>query len=637
MMLLLIGSGVALTQTLSDIRITKKKQTPEAKKPLEPVRVLPNGNDAIRLAYAHIQTVPEHLRCYTRYIFIQDSDLRSMRTTSVALQYDSRASGIIRPLPVAGPMLLVINLAYYAPRPNDLQEWTKFWEEFAFDPMFALLITRDTADFLNKHRHRWPTIRTTETRRVSLGHTRMVKHPGGRFTYPADCVHGGRSIDSLDRGNYELETLEEQYRQERIESLTDVVLGKDVDVVRFNSEGIDPSLFQKLQEETHSFAPVVEHRYFKSRFLKTIKDDKDPNKKNDDNVFKTIFGGLYYEFTGIKKSKDPNVTDQDLFFESIGIGNIKGGVTADVLFDRIRSDHAAVMTHSKVTGDIREVLSFQTPNTKDSISWGSITGDIRSKRIDIKGRQFANLLTPQRDAREGIFPKANAFLLFTMFNGVGALQDEVPFDIANDYMIPRPFHQRLDSLGCITCHSMDGKDGWQDYTNDVKDLIVKRFDIFDDRGLKHRTNSDIIDRLAGRYTAVPKKNLSRARDDFAEATLRASGPWKESKDQINVCKLVATRLHEEYGSYWWTLVDAQIALQELGLQVSDKKEAVKLFQQIITPDPKSLVKGVFLEDPRIALISGGLKVGRTDWALAYSFVLERANRSPIFRKLRSGK
>src|SRR5262249_53356829 len=151
----------------------------------------------------------------------------------------------------------------------------------------------------------------------------------------------------------------------------------------------------KLQAECHSAAPVVEGHYFMTRALSTIQDK---------GVFKTVFGGLYYRLRGIKKSTVKGASDLDLFFQELGIGNIKAGLTQEKLFNDLRSDQRIAMFRSDITGKPREVSGFHTPADREGASWGAITGDIKDGDVDIGDRSFANLLTPRRQAREAIFP-----------------------------------------------------------------------------------------------------------------------------------------------------------------------------------------------------------------------------------------
>ena len=613
-MLGLLGTGMLFSETVPDLlNPTNFPQVPKGERrvrkaapeqPIVPPSSLPIPDDAIHFAWEDIRNVNPFDHPFTRYIFIPegDKDKRYMRITSLCLNYISRASSIIRPLPIRGGLLLRIDLRWYAPKIQDLKDWIETWEELAFDPSFSLLLTKDTINFAGIDHSTIPKqrVKKIKSRRGIIG-----ENPDG------SPIFGIVTVDTWEE--------------------VPTALGQNVDVVRFNPDkAIESLTYQNLQLATRTLAPVVDHRYFKARSMNSVKGK---------GVFAKVYGGLYYEFAGIKKAKDvlgqdTKATDLDLFFENIGIGNIKGALTVDRLFDKLRSDQGMVVFRSDVTGKPRDIWSFNTPNGKEGSGWGAITGDVTDSDIDIGDRAFANLLTPRRKAREAIFPRPTGLLLFGLFNGDGARQDEVPPDIAPDHTIPNPHTKVLQAgAGCIRCHGFIGSDGWQPIKNDLTKLLSGRLDIFDDRGLRRRIQSDIIDRIAGRYTGNFSKNLRRARDDVAEATLKATGPWEGSEDQTDVARLAAQRLHDEYKWYWWNTVDAKAALADLGLKV-DPRHANKIYNAILPPELTSFRDGHFPEDPRIGAISSGLAINRSDWALSYSFAAERVRKNPVWIKLR---
>ena len=547
---------------------------------------------------------------------------------------------IYRPIPVAGGVLLRLNFRQqkWAPTAADLREWLTLWEELAFDPTFARLVTKDQLAFsdiaikdLPKRKVTRAVVRkeivtpAREREEWKLG----VDWPGGRFVFPDDS---GRVIEDLSPGKKDVRLLFKvpAVTRDVLDTIEEEVVDKNVDVIRLDPEHIDLRNLRPLQLLTGSRAPIVEHRYAKTRLLSTIKDK---------GVFKTVFGGLYYEFRGVKKAKDvlgkdTKATDLDLFFQTLGIGDIKGGESQEQLFDRLRSDQRVAVFRSGVTGKPRDVLMFQTPATKETISWGAITGDIKDAEIDIGDRAFANLLKPRRAAREALFPGANGFQIAALFNGEGALQDEVPPDVAVDSTIPPPHTRRLEAIiGCLRCHGTDGSDGWKPLTNDVKKLMARgKLDIFGDLAGK-RFNDDTIDRLVGLYQGDFSKNLRRARDDVAEVTLLATGPWKRGReDQTEVAKVAAQRLSEEYSEFNYDLVTPQTALRELGFDVP-QAHAVKVLQRLLLPDLNGAdVAGdgqlFFQEDVRLAgLLEDVSGVNRADFSLAYHGAMTRAKRT----------
>lgn len=616
---------------------------------------LQTPNDAVAQAWADLQAIPLFSRLFTRYVWIQEGQpvplKQSMRTTSLTLNYVSRASSIRMPPPVAASSghLIRVDLRMYAPRDVDIRDWLKEWEELRFDPMFALLLTKDTLEFADKavvealgvESRRLPRkkVARTITRKATVPggwreETRTIQHPGGPFTWPDDT---GRHHDDLRPGLFEVDLrfrlpdtekeIAETIEEEVPLALANIGANGAADVVRLNPAHIDPGAYAKLQLFTGSEAPVVDHRYLKARALTAIRDK---------GVFKTIFGGLYYQFRGVKKAKDvlgrdTKATDLDLFFQNLGVGNIKAGETADQLFERLRSDQRAFLLRSGVTGKPREGDVLPTEAEREGSSRGAITGDVKDEDVDLGERSFAVLLKPVRRAREAIFPGLNSMPITALFNEQGALQDEVPPDVAVDTTIPSPHTKRLQPIiSCLRCHAADGSDWWKPLPNDVKTLLGRRqLDLFGDLSQgRNAFSSDIIDRLLGLAAGDFTKHLRRARDDAAEATLRATGPWEGGEDQAGIVKLANQRLADEYQAYVYDLVTPQTALRELGLEVSDRVKAVEIFRELVPPDLRSTVEllpgaAYVPEDPRVGALRAGLSINRSDWALVYAFVADR--------------
>ena len=620
---LLIGYGMLWAYDVhKEQQAANQQQTIEQAK--SEIKSLPTPNDAIKMALADANKIDPFNRQYLRYIFIANGSQDAMKVMSLALNYISRGSVIQRPYPLANGHLLRIDLRQYAPTDKDLADWIKIWEDFAFDPSFSTLITKDQSDFAIKAVELFPSqeiIVTPESVRIRK-ENRTIVHNGGRYVYPDDS---GRVHDDIAAGTYVVdlefnEKVPAVTRRERKE-------GANADVLRFNGQHIEQSQFLQLQSMLVTAAPVVETKYFLTRALATIQDK---------GVFKTVWGGRYYELRGIKKSTIKGASDLDVFFEGLGIGNIKAGLKQEALFDSLRSDQRLAIFRSDITGKPREVSSFHTPADREGGSWGAITGDVKDADVDIGDRSFANLLTPRRQAREAIFPTRTGFNVFALFNGVGELQDEVPPDIAIDATIPAPYTRRLQSaISCIRCHYAEGSDGWKSLTNDVTKLMTGRLDIFGDLSAgKNTFTPETIDRLAGLYAGDFSKNLRRARDDVAEVTLKATGPFKESDTQADIAKIAAVKLCDLYADYNYTLVNAKSALADMGLDVSEVK-SLEVFNQLMAVDVP--VSGIFVEDVRIAALGRGIAVSRYDWALVYSKAAERMQRNLKKLNTKDGK
>jgi hypothetical protein len=604
---------------------------PEQFKPLRPTVT---ATDILPVAYAALQRHSLYDRRYKRYLYDETGSILTLKSTSFAVNLISRASFILRPIPLASGYLIEIDLRSYFPNVrriedntgktaviNDLDDGLRLWEELSFDPTFSLLVTKDNLRFaeLVERYYGFPS-----------GTYKRVKLP---------YWLGG----------------------------TELEIGKGVDVVRFNNPAFDaayPSLYDKLQQETYSLAPIVEVNYFKYRALNTIKDDKKV-AATDSLVYATIFGGLYYEFKGIKRAKDvfgkdTKVKDIDLFFDlNLGLGNIKGGVTFDNLFDRIRSDQRLAMTRSRVTGKERIAIMVNTPQSREGSGWGSITRDLKRRSVDVGNDPFANLIESVFDALEGIFPDAKGMLQYVLFNAAGELQDAVPEDVAVNHLIPAPHVKQFGSgLDCIWCHGVSpGAEGWQPMTNDVKTLLRRRIDVFDDfsprrtrmdpaqkgqsreafdrdNGGRIYYNQDTIDRLLGLYGGDFTEQIRRARDDQARVYIQATGPWPEGGDQTGIVKLVAQRLADERAQYWYNQIDPRAACIQLGIDPGSAKAELVL-QMLLPPDLRAEFDGIILEDARLGLLMEGVPINQARWSLVKAYAMERAQRSPIYRIVRA--
>jgi hypothetical protein len=605
------------------------------------------AGEAVQAALADAQKLPVGAATYTRWVWVQDGDARSYKTLALTMNYVSRASTIQRPFPMMEQRLVRIDLRQFWPRDADLVEAAKLWEDFAFDPSFALLLTKDTLNFNRASEADLPKLKRQKqaSRRVVVpGKSRTEKttvkwEKKGDYKYPDDS---GRVVKDLEPGLYDVELRfkgadEVKFVVEIVDEEAPTIVGKDVDVVRLNAPHLGPEMAQ-LQALTGSLAPIVSDRYLKYRLLTAVKDVE----KDESRVYDTIFGGRYYEAAGVRRVKDVDKeakdTDLDLFLEELGVGNRKAGLSADAVFARLRSDQRLVLRRSNVTGKPREVTFHPTLSVRFGAN-GAITGDIKNRSIDIGDRPFANLLTPRRDAREAIFPKANGFPLFALFNGQGARQDSVPDTVAHDTTIPNPHTKILEpGIGCIRCHGPE--EGWKPVNNDVLTLLKDRPENLPYRLLeldlgarRSVADPDTIDRLAGLATGKADDTIRVLRDTYAKAVYLAAGAWDNAdKAQTDVAKVSAERIADEFAEYYYDLVDARKALREIGIDAPADK-AVSLFKDLVAVGTGDAVgDGVFLEDVRVRFLRAGDGISRADWSLVQSGVAERA-----LTKLRKAK
>jgi hypothetical protein len=567
------------------------------------IRPAPNANDALIVAAGHAKAqIASDVKAFrplsspfTRYIWIPlagvhpqtpdvnpvtvEGDEESFKATVLVCNYISRASFIYSPLylqmppPPAPPQFLLIpvDLRLMFPKIEDLAEAIRLWDEFTFDPHFSILLTKD---FL-------------ELNRIPADKIPLVERKGARK---------GKADDGTDT----LVPFEEK------------VSAKDagVDVVRVDAPDLDPAAFAALRLATNCQAPIVHYQYFLFRALSTVKDD---------GPYRTIFGGLYYDFRGIKKAKDvkgkEKATDEDLFFEGLGIGNIAAGETYEKLLDRVRGDLRPTLFISDVTGKPRAVVGFHTPAEREGGSFGAVTWDVKDKDIDIRSHPALSQIKPNIAAQEAIFPTANGMPIFALFNGQGALQDEAPPDVVADRSIPAPHTTRLQgAISCIRCHGPTNE-GWQPLKDDVGTLLrTDRLRVLGELGT---VAIDSQDRITGLHTGDANRILDRARTDFAATVLRATGAWKKDPGNVNVAKMATQKIADLYGDFWYQPIDAARALAEIGLNVPAEM-APGVLTKLLDAEPQPVL-GVQFEDPRLTQLAAGGKIGRRDWSLIRSF------------------
>lgn len=558
--------------------------------------LVPTGDDALRLARADCRTLPEGDRPFVRYLWARGGDVATLRALSFAVNVVSRASVVVRPHPLGKGDLLVVrlDLRAYAPREADLKEWLTLWEEFQFDPDFSLLITKGSLKFATAQFPSWKG-------RGWVSRWKSTKKDGKTVWWRSNQVE-----------EFSFGTL------------------KDVELVRTPSPELDPSAFLELASLTGSQAPVVSADYFLVRVLSTIKDR---------GVYALVYGGLYYDFAGVRKADNAKATDEDLLLESLGVGSVAAGVTARKLFERLRGDQRVATFRSQVTGSPRQVELFHHLAVAPDVGAPlvSFTHDLRNQDVDVDVHPVANLLDFKDAAREVIWVRANGLHGYALFNGQGARQDEVPPDVARDHTIPPPHTARLQAaLSCIACHEAEGSDGWKSVTNDVQKLLGPRHgrpDVFGDLSRLGQTVPDTVDRLAGLYRGDFGRALARSRDDYALAVLKATGPWPGSnRAQADAVQLTAQKVVGLARAYVHDLVTPERALLELGVNARGHDGAA-LLGRLLRPDPDGAVgvpeAGVVVvpEDPRLAALRAGLGVGRFDWGFTRAFAAARVRQN----------
>ncbi len=543
-------------------------------------------NDALAMAALDIQTLAQHDRQYIRYVWITDGEHTSFQSTVLTLNYIGQEQIFVKPYVIGKDklMLLRVDLRTIATDYEPLHEVIHAWEEFRFDPRFNLLLTKDTIDFA-----------------LGVGVKIPVEQRGKKewkLVDSAPWTQGGKTY----------------YKQWVEYDAPGVGIVSRDDVTRVIAEHVNLPVLAKLIDETRSQVPVVAHPYFTVRALTQIQDK---------GVYKTIYGGLYYRLKGIKRGFKKG-SDEDNFLERLGIGNVEAGVNAKQVFDKAKSDRRTAIFRSNVTGRPRGVDFLRTlVGGDDSEAFVSITHDTRQQDFDIGTHAMMNLVTFKDAGREIIYIDRNGFPGFIAANGEGKFVDEVPFDIAPDHTIPRPYPTRLEgAICCIRCHKNNR--GWIPVGNDVKRLQAKRLDVFND--IKERGHVDaILVRLAGQYGGdLERQFFPRARDDYDRVILRSAGPWsvKGKKTVTNLAQVSGDAISEIYRKYRYVDVTPEYVLQDLGIEYPLPMKASAVLTRLLPPVGVP-VDGFIREDPRIEALKLDIEITRADYDLVRAFIARR--------------
>ncbi len=223
-------------------------------------QVIPTENDALALAAADIATIPVFDRCYVRYLWVKPSDTlhEDMQCLSLACNYISRATVIVRPMPLGKDrlMLLRIDLRHYWPKERDLEEVLKAWEEFRFDPRFNLLLTRDTLKFAIGVDLPTGKKSTTKKKREFADKQSYKDAKTGAY-----LGYWDEQTKTYHKNPWVEEVCQEQGG----------LFDSGDDVVRVVAPHLDPLLVAALVEQTRSQAPVVNSGYFLTRHPRGIR------------------------------------------------------------------------------------------------------------------------------------------------------------------------------------------------------------------------------------------------------------------------------------------------------------------------------------------------------------------------------
>ncbi len=592
-----------------------------SQEPIQFPRLASTPNDAHILALRDLKNLSPQDRPFMKYLWVPEFQLTRFKAISYILNTISR-NGVNIPPPILGndfvaypnkvlrmpplkgvnAFLVRVDLRNYYPKEKDLQEALTLWESFTFDPSFSLFLTQDVIQNL---------IDEGQGDNLVL----VVKKVREEVEVPPYLWTDGKVYHHRWQDRWVKENI-------RIKDV------KDISLIRLPATHLDLATYEELQRLTGSQAPVAHYGYWACRVLSTIKED---------GIFKEIYGGLYYDFAGIKRSIKKGQSDEDLFYTRLGLIVDKGGIEA--FFDELGSDQRSAMFRSNVTKKPRRLDWFITPAARatESVGVAFVTHDLKAKNIDISQHPMYNLVKFKDAAREVIATKANGLHLFALFNEKGELQDEVPFDVAKDYTLPKPDTGRLEAaISCIRCHGTEAQ-GWQPFKNEVQ-LLYKSyrdgFDIYGDTTNAEKSIPEVLARLAGQYTGESEDILRLARDHYAKAILRSTGPWPQGGDQTGIATLVSQEVADIWTENRLQQIDAVFVMQDIGFIVV-KEQSLPWLRILLPPEKRARRGDLIPEDISIQALKSGLAINREDYDRVRNFLQERTHRN--YKLLRSNK
>lgn len=517
---------------------------------------LPNGKQ--------VAAFSAEQKLFIRYIWIRDGARESWQSVALTLNRISRSTRIFQPVVLANGHLVRVNLIDLCNDIDiDLGEITATWEQLRFEPAFNLLLKPAQL-------------------KVVLGLPEIQQ--------PLALVR-----------------VDNRFEERSLKSLGESI------VVRLNAKHLDPVVTLALQTETLSAAPVVTKEYFEKRSLESIKG----RINGKDTPYTVIWGGLYYDFKGIKKSPKKGQTDLDFLLERLGANT---PATAEQRIGILRS---------KVTERSRQVEFRPATNIRVGDGQGAvvITYDTFQESID-DDQHALETLDPRFfkiDGHEVIFVGNNGLNVYVAYDGKGNLVEEVPFNLAPDTTIPGGHPKRLQpGISCMRCHEAEGSDGWKGARNDVQRYIDKGLNIFGDAKDPNRLTLKTVLDLGKRYAGDPEAFLTTARLNQQRATVRATGLW--TGKPTDVVKVAATKLKQDYAAYWYDEVTTQKALLELGWKIVPADAAQPIMERLVPPDFDGQAFGITPENVRIFALRIGDPLTRNDFATVYPFLQFRANR-----------
>ena len=315
----------------------------------------------------------------------------------------------------------------------------------------------------------------------------------------------------------------------------------------------------------------------------------------------TLNGGAYYDFRQvIRKPEKGTALDNWLSQRGLFVGTTQ----------QVGGERRAAMFRSGVTAKSRRVDLFPTL----SGGLGSITRDVKDGNIQANSHPLRNLIDFDDDGSEIIVAQPNGLHDYLLADGAGNIVDEAPPDLVRDHTIPPPHTSRLQpARSCISCHALEGEDGWRTVRNDVQSLLKSNLNVFADLSKLGISREEAVDKLAGFYALDIEHAdglLARARRDYSTAVYRCAAgiQFDPSKSIVaQVGQLTTNIIHD----YDYAIVDPGRAALELGFKPP------KDYQGDLLADVLGPIDPTIEADPVVGFLRIGVGVNRTDWETVF--------------------
>jgi hypothetical protein len=567
------------------------------------VIVLPNASDAARLALADLNGMQasaaalglEFEPSYYRYVWNLDANpedlaLVSFVLNSVVNHSDNNFPPGERNSPIQfvahGHLIRFDLFALAGNSDKEFERLAKVWDkifnaQFVFEKEITAASVKPVTKRVTKTR------KVTKTRQV----TKQVRDQFNRLV--TKVVDEPFEVD---------ETFE-------VDEIIQEAVNQSI-IKKVMLPHIDPDIGDELQAVTIAENPIVwSHALYVKALTQT-------------------FGGLYYEFLGIRKAneeeKKQGLTDQDVFLKKLGV--------SQAVIDNLKADQRALVLESQVTGKPRRVDMFNRPAPPGkSRGLITITHDMFDEDHEVEADPWLNLLNFKDKGREVIYQLNSAHSGYVLFDGNGNLVDFAPTEkLVADHEIPAPFSPRLEpGMSCLRCHAKGGQNGWKPFPNDVRDILKKRINIFDDLGGEKEglTPAETVAKLVRLYDGQLDKPLRQAREDTSDAVVVSvgniqgadGGPWQMED--------VGRALHNRFVYHRYSFVDAEKALRELGFKVKDPKRATEVLNMLLGDPKPSPGLPIKTEEGRLVPLREGKRIARFQWDLCYGYAAWRVSQN----------